>query len=191
MQNSAPNSKKCSKGAQRNRERPRGGPARLLRSRARFFQPGFWKPGLNFTFERIGPGNRAHLKRPVNLISFYHHTSLKTIAWYRKTGILSNTGRSLFFFTHHTLNLKFVVAWDDRGNRFVLIWGKIKDAMVLFCSILSNREKGLCWRKLLARQRSSWLRCTWCKFPMVPNARCGEIVPPCSPSKLCVSLILA
>ena len=36
--------------------------ARFPRSRAPFFQKGFWKPGLNFTFEpqgEIGPGNRA------------------------------------------------------------------------------------------------------------------------------------
>ena len=41
--------------------------------------------GLKFhirTQGEIGLGNQAHLKRPVNLISFYHDNSLKTIAGY-------------------------------------------------------------------------------------------------------------
>ena len=63
---------------------------------------------------------RAHLKRPVALISFCHDSSVKTIASYRKKE--SNPIRKeVFFFTNHTLNLKFVVARDDRGNYFVLI----------------------------------------------------------------------
>ena len=45
--------------------------------------------------------------------------------------------------------------------------------MVLFCSILSNRQE----RSLLEK--------AWRKFPMVPNGRFREILPPCSPSKLC------
>ena len=64
---------------------------------------------------------RAHLKRPVNLISFYHDSSLKTIASYRKKESNPIRKEAFFFFTNHTLNLKFVVARDDRGNYFVLI----------------------------------------------------------------------
>ena len=90
-------------------------PTRILETGLKFH---IWTQG------EIGPGNRAHLKRPVNLVSFYHDSSLKTIAWYRKKGILSNTERSFFFWTNHTLNLKFVVARDNRGNHFVLIWEK-------------------------------------------------------------------
>ena len=64
---------------------------------------------------------RAHQKRPVNLISFYHDSSLKTIASYRKKESNPIRKEVFFFFTNHTLNLKFVVTRDDGGNYFVLI----------------------------------------------------------------------
>ena len=55
--------------------------------------------GLKFhiwTQGEIGPGNQAHLKRPVNLISFYHDNSLKTIAGYSEKK--ESYPESFFFF---------------------------------------------------------------------------------------------
>ena len=87
--------------------------------------------GLKFhiwTKVEIGPGNRAHVNRPVNLISIYqlsnvHDSSLKTIAWFSEKKESYPIWREVFF-TNLTLNLKFVVSWDEKGNHFVKILRK-------------------------------------------------------------------
>ena len=62
--------------------------------------------GLKFhiwTQGEIGPGNRAHLTRPVNLISIYqlsnvHDSSLKTIAWFSEKKESYPIWKEAFFF---------------------------------------------------------------------------------------------
>ena len=67
-------------------------PTRILETGLKFH---IWTQG------GIGPGNRAHLKRPVNLIIFYHDSSLKTIAWYRKKESYPIRKEAFFFYKPH------------------------------------------------------------------------------------------
>ena len=75
---------------------------------ARGFSKQDLETGLKFhiwTQGEIGPGNQAHPKRPVNLISFYHDNSLKTTAGYSEKRSPIQYGKLFFYKAHPELKI--------------------------------------------------------------------------------------
>ena len=70
-------------------------PKRILETGLKFH---IWTQG------EIGPGNQAHPKRPVNLISFYHDNSLKATARYSENRNPIQYGK--LFFLQSTPSIK-------------------------------------------------------------------------------------